>query len=67
MDFKLTSDFIMLLLPIIIIQLGLMVFSLIVLSKNNVKYLPKWAWALIIILGELIGSIIFLIIGREKD
>jgi hypothetical protein len=26
---------------------------------------PKWVWALVIILGELIGPIIYFIFGRE--
>ena len=26
---------------------------------------PKWVWALVIILGELIGPVIYLLVGRE--
>lgn len=53
--------------PIIIIQLVLMIFCLLKLSKDATKYLPKWLWALIIIFGELLGPIAYLIIGREKE
>lgn len=63
----LTMDTIKLIMPLIIIQLLLMIFCLYRLSKDKVKYLPKWLWALIIIFGELLGPIIYLIIGREKD
>ncbi|MDF2672689.1 MAG: hypothetical protein K0R09_954 [Clostridiales bacterium] len=60
------SQIIMMLLPIIIIQLGLVIFALFRLAKDNVKYLPKWGWALVIIFFNLAGPIIFLVVGREK-
>ena len=63
------NDFnlIMLALPVIVLQLALMVFCLLRLRKDKVKYLPKWVWVLIIILGELLGPIVYLLIGRERD
>ncbi|MGI1691797.1 PLDc N-terminal domain-containing protein [Thermoanaerobacter uzonensis] len=61
------SELIKLLLPLAIIQLGLTVFSIYRLSKDKVKYLPKWAWFLIIIFGEILGCLIFLTIGRERE
>lgn len=54
------------LIPVILIQYGLLIFALIQLAKNEVIYLPKWGWALIIIFVNIIGSIIFLIIGKRK-
>ncbi|AEM79449.1 PLDc N-terminal domain-containing protein [Thermoanaerobacter wiegelii] len=60
-------EFIKLLFPLIIIQLGLVVFSIYRLSKDKVKYFPKWVWFLIIVFGEILGCLIFLIIGRERE
>ena len=61
------SQLIMMLLPLIIIEIGLVIFALYHLAKDNVKYLPKWAWALIIIIFfNLLGPIVFLVVGREK-
>lgn len=60
------TEILELFLPLIVVQLILMVFCLIVLRKEKVKYLPKWTWAIIIILGELLGPIIFLLVGRER-
>ncbi len=54
-------------IPIIIIEYGLLIFALVQLFKNEVKYMPKWGWALIIILINIIGPAVFLIIGRKKD
>lgn len=60
-------EIIKLLAPLIIIQLGLVVFTLYRLVKDKVKYLPKWGWALVIVFINLIGPIMYLIIGRERD
>jgi len=62
-----TLDIVKLLLPLIIFQLALMAFCLFRLKKDKVRYLPKWGWAIIIILGEIMGPIIYLLIGRERD
>lgn len=67
MNNNLTWDNIKLFLPLAIFELILIIVCLVILKKSKVKHLPKWAWALIIIFGELFGSIIFLVIGREKD
>lgn len=60
-------EIIKLLAPLIIIQFGLVVFTLFRLVKDKVKYLPKWGWALVILFINLIGPIMYLIIGRERD
>ncbi len=53
--------------PIIIMEVVLVGFCLYRLTVDRVKFLPKWAWALIIIFIQLIGGIAFLLIGRERD
>lgn len=55
------------LIPVILIQYSLMVFALVLAIKNEVNYLPKWGWILTIVMINLIGSIVFLIIGRKKE
>jgi uncharacterized membrane protein len=62
-----TAEIIKLLMPLIILQFGLIVFCLYRLTKDRVKYLQKWAWALIIVFVNLFGPIIYLFIGRERD
>jgi hypothetical protein len=53
--------------PLLIIELVLLVIALVdLIRRQEVKYLPKWAWALIILLFSLIGPISYLIIGREE-
>ncbi len=55
------------LIPVIIIQWGLLILALVLAIKNDVAYLPRWAWILIIIFLNIIGPVIFLIAGRKKD
>ena len=54
-------------IPIIIIQYGLMIFALVQLFRNEAAYLPKWGWALIIIFINIIGPVVFLIVGKKKE
>jgi len=54
-------------IPLLIIQYGLMIFALVQAAKNEVVYLPKWAWILIIVLFGVIGPIVYLIIGKKKE
>lgn len=54
------------LIPIIILQLGLMIFALVDLARRERTKGPKWAWALIIIFVNLIGPILYFVVGREE-
>jgi len=56
-----------LIIPVLIIQLILLVVALLDLRKQRVTRGPKWAWALIIIFINIIGPIIYFIIGRKEE
>ncbi|MGH4051896.1 MAG: PLDc N-terminal domain-containing protein [Clostridium sp.] len=60
-------EIIKLLAPVIILEVVLVVFCLYRLTRDEVKFLPKWVWGLIIIFIQLIGAITFLLIGRERE
>ncbi len=62
-----TLEIIKLFAPLLALQLALMVFCIYRLIKDPVKYLPKWAWAIIILFINIVGPILFLMIGREGD
>ena len=59
--------FLPLFIPLIIIEYGLMIYAIVQVARNEVAYLPKWGWILIIVLVNIIGPIIFLIVGRKKE
>lgn len=56
-----------LLIPLFVIQLGLMIAGLVDLIKRDHTRGPKWLWALIIIFVNMIGPIIYFIVGREEE
>ncbi len=60
------SSLIPFLIPIVLLQLGLMVFTLVDLIRRERTKGPKWVWALVIIFVNLIGPIVYLVVGREE-
>lgn len=59
------SQWFLLLIPLILIQLGLAVIALVDLARRERTKGPKWAWALVILLVNFIGPVLYLVIGRE--
>ncbi len=55
-----------LIIPLVLIQLALMVYCLVDLGRREYTHGPKWLWAIIIVLGELIGPIVYLVAGRKE-
>lgn len=56
---------ILLLSPLVLIQIGLMIAALVDLAKRERVKGPKWVWALVIILVNIIGPIVYFVAGRE--
>ena len=56
-----------LLIPIILIELGLMIVALVDLIRREQSRGPKWMWVLVILFFNLIGPILYFIIGREES
>lgn len=54
------------LIPIFLIQLALMIFALVDLTRRECTRGPKWIWLLIIVLVNIIGPVVYLLVGREE-
>ena len=52
-----------LLLPLVILQLGLMIAALIDLARRPSARGPKWIWVFV----NTIGPIIYFLVGRGED
>ncbi len=51
-----------------LVQLALQVYALIDLARRaRVAGGNKWLWAVIIVLGQLLGSVVYLVVGRKAD
>jgi len=53
--------------PIIVLQLILMVTAIVSCVRQEETNGPKWLWILIIIFINLIGPILYFVIGRKND
>lgn len=60
------NQWLLLLIPIVLIQLALMIIALLDLIRRDRTNGPKWVWVLVIVLFNLIGPVVYLVIGREE-
>jgi hypothetical protein len=67
MDLSEIQKYIPFLIPVIIIQLGLMIAALVDLIRREKTRGPKWAWVLVIVLVNYIGPIIYFVAGRQDE
>ena len=55
------------LVPLGLAWLGWLVYCLVaVVRAPAVRYLPRWAWALVCLVTVPIGGIVFLVLGRAE-
>lgn len=64
-----STSLLLILLPLVVIELGLVVFSLVDLFKPERRVIGdnKVVWALIILLVGTIGPIVYLLAGRKQN
>ncbi len=55
-----------LLIPILIIQWALVIFALVDLIRREKTKGPKWGWALVILFINIIGPILYFVLGRDE-
>ena len=67
MDLSELQQYIPLLIPVVLIQLGLMIAALVDLLRREQTRGPKWAWVLVILFVNMIGPIIYFIAGRKDE
>lgn len=66
--FPINTSTLLLLLPLIVLQLTLMIAALVdLLKRERVTGGNKVVWVLIIIFINIIGPIIYFVIGRKED
>ncbi len=60
------SQFLPYLIPILILQLVLLAVALLDLARRERTRGPKWMWVLVILFVNIIGPILYLMLGREE-
>jgi len=65
----LSASLLLVLLPLVVIELGLVVFSLVDLFKPERRVVGnnKLIWALVIVLVGTIGPVVYLLAGRKQN
>lgn len=54
--------------PLIVIQLGLQIYAIIdIIRRKKTRNLSVPVWIIIVIFGEIIGSILYLLFGRAEE
>ncbi|HZU87521.1 MAG TPA: PLDc N-terminal domain-containing protein [Anaerolineaceae bacterium] len=62
----LLKEWLPLLIPVVILELGLMIAALVDLIKREKTKGPKWVWVLVIVLVNLFGPIVYFLVGRDE-
>jgi hypothetical protein len=63
-----TGQLIALLTPLILVELALVIFALRdLVRRKKVKGGNKWVWVALILVFNLIGPILYFVIGREEE
>lgn len=56
-----------LLIPLVLVQLGLMIFALVDLLKQPTLRGSKWMWLLIVVLVNIIGPILYFVLAKREE
>ena len=52
--------------PLVVAGVAFVGYCLLDLARSTVRYLPKWAWAVVICAAIPVGGIVYLMAGREE-
>jgi len=61
------KQYLPLLIPVILIEIILLIVALLDLIRREQTRGPKWVWALVIVLVNIIGPIVYFIFGRREE
>lgn len=54
------------LLPLVLLLVAFVGYCLVDLARGEVRYLPKWAWAVICLVSVPVGGLVYLLVGRRR-
>ena len=61
------TQYLPLLIPVLILELGLMVAALLDLAKRTATRGPKWVWVVVIVFVNFIGPVVYFVAGRGDE
>ena len=63
---EIIKQYLPLLIPVVLIELGLLIAALVDLIRRTKTRGPKWVWVLVILIN-FIGPIIYFVVGRKDE
>jgi hypothetical protein len=66
-EFVITKDMLLILSPLILLQLGLVMYCGVKIFREDVQNLNRCAWFFICLLVNVIGPVVFLLMGRKRE
>ena len=63
---EIIKQYLPLLIPVVLIELGLLIAALVDLIRRTKTRGPKWVWVLVILIN-FIGPIIYFVAGRKDE
>lgn len=64
---EIIGKYLPLIIPVVLIELVLLITALVDLIRREQTHGPKWVWALVIVLVNFIGPIIYFVAGRKDE
>jgi hypothetical protein len=64
--FEELAPYLPLIIPLVVIQLVLVVAALWDLIRREATRGPKWVWVLVILFVNMIGPIVYFVVGRDE-
>ncbi len=55
-----------LIIPIILLELGLLIAALVDIIRREKTKGPKWVWIIVVVVFNLLGPIAYFIFGRDE-
>jgi hypothetical protein len=65
-DIEILTKYLPLFISLAVVQYGLQIFALIDLTNHDNIRGKKWAWILLIVLGEMLGPIIYFLFSKKR-
>ncbi len=67
-SFDITLEFILIMLPLMLIQMALMIFALIhVLRHDTYKVGNKLVWVIVVLFVNIVGPILYFLLGKDDN
>jgi len=63
---ELIQKYLPLLIPIILLEFGLMIAALVDVIRREKTKGPKWVWIIVVVFINLFGPIVYFIFGRDE-